>query len=167
MSARFTNLPRVAFQRLLRLITFRSSTYARSIPGGGSSRSVFIRHVDCGSCNAVEQEIAALFNPVYDLERFGFQLVASPRHADILLLSGPLTRNMRAALLATFDAMPEPRSVVTIGDGFDPDSAYAGSYAVVPLPDEILAVRLAHVPGDPPTPQQIVETLLKLRPGGQ
>ncbi len=125
-------------------------------------KSLFIRQVDGGSSNAVEQEIAAIFNPVYDAERFGIQLVTSPRHADILLLTGPLTRNMRNAVLAAFHAMPIPRRVVTVGDGFDHRGVFDGSYAIVPLPDEITAARVAHIPGDPPTPLQILDVLLKL-----
>jgi Ni,Fe-hydrogenase III small subunit len=125
-------------------------------------KSIFIRHVDAGSSNAIEQEITALFNPVYDVERFGFHLVASPRHADILLITGPFTRSMEAAALAAFHAMPEPRRVITAGDGFEEDSVFHSSYAVTPLPDEIAAVRVAHIPGDPPSPQQILDVLLSL-----
>lgn len=132
--------------------------------------SVFIRHLDGGSCNDCELEIAALSNPFYDFERFGFRLVASPRHADILLVTGPFTRSMRAAALEAFLAMPEPRRVVTVGDGFTfADSAgstdegiFGGSYAVIPLPEELEEARVAHVPGDPPSPQQILDALLKL-----
>lgn len=125
-------------------------------------RSVGIRVVDCGSNNAVEQEILAMFNPYYDVERFGFHLVTSPRHADVLLVTGPLTRNMEGALLATFEAMPRPRRVVTVGDDTSSEGVYLGSYAVQPLPESILAARVAHVPGDPPTPGQILEVLLEV-----
>lgn len=125
-------------------------------------RSIFIRHIDCGSDNAAEQEIQALFNPIYDLDRFGFHLVASPRHADLLLLTGPFTRSMHAAVLSAFYAMPEPRRVITVGDGFDPASAFTGSYAVEALPAELESARIAHIPGDPPSPQDILDVLLML-----
>ena len=147
--------------RLPQLRPWRPAVHTRPFPAA-PRRSIFIRHVDCGSCAAAEQEIAALFNPVYDIERFGFQLVASPRHADLLLLTGPLTRNMHAALLAAFQAMPPPRRVVTIGSGFDLDSLYAPSYAILPLPAEILSARILHIPGDPPAPAEILEALLQI-----
>ncbi len=122
-------------------------------------RSVAIRVVDGGSSGETEQEILAIFNPVYDAERHGFHLVVSPRHADVLLVCGPLTRNMEAALLAAFAAMPEPRRVVTIGDEIAGQGIFRDSYAVVPLPEEILAARVAHVPGDPPSPGDILTGL--------
>ena len=123
-------------------------------------RSIFIRHVDAGSCNDCELEITALSNPIHDLERFGLHIVASPRHADVLLVTGPFTRSMEAATLAAFRAMPEPRRVVTVGDGFRPDGIFGGSYAVMPLPDEMVPYWVMHVLGDPPSPQQILEVLL-------
>lgn len=129
--------------------------------------SVFIRHVDAGSCNAGNTEIAALWNPYYDAERFGLKLVASPCHADLLLITGPLVRSMEPALLATLQAMPQPGCVVTIGDEIDePDAIYRNSYAVVRLPDEIVSLRDGrHIPGDPPSPQVILEHLLTLQTG--
>jgi Ni,Fe-hydrogenase III small subunit len=126
------------------------------------SRSIFIRHVDAGSCNDCELEITALSNPLYDVERFGLQVVASPRHADVLLVSGPLTRSMRSATLAAFRAMPESRRVVTLGDGFCPTGSFYDSYAVVPLPDEMTPAWVMHIPGNPPSPRQILEALLTL-----
>jgi Ni,Fe-hydrogenase III small subunit len=125
-------------------------------------RSMAIRVVDCGSSGAAEQEILALFGPVYDAERFGFSLTASPRHADILLVSGPLTRNMETALLATFEAMPEPRRVVTIGNDIIGQGIFGDSYAVIPLPEIIAAACVAHVPGDPPAPSEILSALRKI-----
>ena len=98
------------------------------------ARSIAIRHVDPGSCNDCELEITALTNPIYDIERFDIHFVASPRHADVLLVTGPFTRSNQAAALAALEAMPEPRRVVTVGDGFLEDAIFAGSYAVVPLP---------------------------------
>lgn len=135
------------------------------IAARGRPRSVFIRHVDGGSCNGCELEIAALFNPIYDAERFGFHLVASPRHADVLLVTGPLTRSMEAALVGAFRAMPEPRCVVTVGDGFRAGTPFADSYTVVPLPVEMESAWQAHVMGDPPTPQAILSVLLALSLG--
>lgn len=126
------------------------------------ARSIFIRHLDGGSGNDCEVEITALSNPIYDFERFGFHIVASPRHADILLITGPFTRSMEAAALAAFRAMPEPRRVVTVGDGFQDEHPLGNSYAVMELPEEIASARVAHVPGDPPSPQQMLGVLLTL-----
>jgi Ni,Fe-hydrogenase III small subunit len=103
--------------------------------------------------------VLAIFNPVYDAEQYGFSLAASPRQADVLLVSGPLTRNMEAALLAGFEAMPDQRKVITIGDYFAGKNMFGDSYAVIPLPEEIVAARVAHIPGDPPSPAQILEAL--------
>lgn len=124
--------------------------------------SIFIRHLDAGSCDDCELEIAALSNPLYDFERLGLQFVASPRHADVLLVTGPFTRSMESAALAAFHAMPEPRRVVTVGDGFNENGIFGDSYAMTPLPKELLAARVAHVPGDPPSPKQILDVLLAL-----
>ena len=125
-------------------------------------KSIAIRHLDGGSSNALEMELNALTSPVYDLDQYGIHFVASPRHADVLLITGPLTRSMEAAAVTTFRAMPEPRRVVTVGDGFAPNSLLADSYSVVPLPTELAQARVAHIPGDPPSPQQILEILLAL-----
>ncbi len=108
-------------------------------------------------------EITALANPFYDLERFGLHIVSSPRHADVLLLTGPITRSMAGATLAAFHAMPEPRRVVTVGDGLADDTVFGNSYAIVPLPQELAAARVTHVPGDPPSPQQILDVMLSLK----
>lgn len=153
-------------KRLRRLIPWAKPLYTETrwpTPGVRRRRSVFIRVIDCGSSNAAEQEILAIFNPVYDAESYGFHLVASPRHADLLLITGPLTRNMEGPLLNAFHAMPGPRWVVTIGDDIAGDSVFQHSYATVPLPQEISSVRLAHIPGSPPNPDQILETLLTLK----
>ena len=124
-------------------------------------RSLSIREVDAGSCNGCELEIHALNNPVYDIERFGLKFVASPRHADVLLVTGPVTWNMREALLRTHAAAPEPKWVVATGDCAANCGVFAGSYAVVgPLVD-ILPVDL-HIPGCPPEPIEIVKGLLAL-----
>lgn len=125
-------------------------------------RSIAVRHLDAGSCNDIEVEVAALSNPVYDLARFGLHFVASPRHADVLLVTGPFTRSMEAAALAAFQAMPEPRRVVTVGDGFGPGGVFADSYAVIPLPAEMMGAWVLHVMGDPPSPPTLLDALLSL-----
>lgn len=126
------------------------------------SRSVAIRHLDGGSCNDNEVEITALASPFYDLARFGLHFVASPRHADVLLVTGPFTRSMAAAALAAFRAMPEPRRVVTVGDGFRPGGLFTGSYAIIPLPGEMARAWVLHVGGDPPSPRVLLDALLSL-----
>src|SRR5438132_8402605 len=93
-------------------------------------RSLSIREVDAGSCNGCELEIHALNNPFYDLERFGLHFVASPRHADVLLVTGPVTKNMRAALRRTYDATPDPKWVIAVGDCAFDGGIFSGSYAV-------------------------------------
>ena len=124
-------------------------------------RSLSIREVDAGSCNGCELEINALTNPYYDLERFGLRFVASPRHADVLLVTGPVTKNMREALERTFEAMPAPKWVVSAGDCAADGGCFAGSYAVVGGVSKVLPVDL-HIPGCPPTPLQLLGGLLTL-----
>lgn len=122
-------------------------------------RSLRIRHVDAGSTNAEEFELTALGNAYYDIERFGIGFVASPRHADILTVSGPVTRNMEHALKTAYDMMPEPRLVIAIGDGACTGGIWKGSYAVVGGVDAVIPVDLK-IPGDPPSPSMILEGLL-------
>jgi Ni,Fe-hydrogenase III small subunit len=124
-------------------------------------RSLAIREVDAGSCNGCELEIHALNNVFYDLERFGIRFVASPRHADVLLVTGPVTRNMRVALERTYHATPNPKWVVALGDCARDGGCFAGSYAVVGGVSEILPVDL-HLPGCPPSPMEILRGLLAL-----
>jgi Ni,Fe-hydrogenase III small subunit len=124
-------------------------------------RSLAIREVDAGSCNGCELEIQAVNNPVYDIERFGLKFVASPRHADVLLVTGPVTWNMREALLRTYNAVPEPKWVVALGDCAGNCGVFAGSPAVVGPLSDVLPVDL-HVPGCPPPPLEIVKALLAL-----
>jgi Ni,Fe-hydrogenase III small subunit len=124
-------------------------------------RSLSIRAVDAGSCNGCELEIHALSNAYYDLERFGLRFVASPRHADVLTVTGPVTKHMREALLRTYDAMPSPKWVVAIGDcGFD-CGVFAGSYACVGAVSEVLPVDL-HIRGCPPNPVALLKGLTAL-----
>ncbi|MDB5412832.1 MAG: hydrogenase [Rubritepida sp.] len=124
-------------------------------------RSLAIRHMDSGSCNGCELEINALQNVAHDLERFGLRFVASPRHADILLVTGPLSRNMAEALLRARAATPEPVWVVALGDCAVDGGIFKGSYAVLGGVDAALPVDLV-IPGCPPSPTQILEGLVAL-----
>jgi Ni,Fe-hydrogenase III small subunit len=124
-------------------------------------RSLAIREVDAGSCNGCELEIHALNNAFYDLERFGIRFVASPRHADVLLVTGPVTKNMREALWRTWQATPDPKWVVAVGDCAVDGGLFAGSYAVVGGVSEVVPVDL-HIRGCPPTPVDLLKGLLAL-----
>ena len=124
-------------------------------------RSLSIREVDAGSCNGCELEIHALNNVLYDLERFGLRFVASPRHADVLLVTGPVTVNMREALERTYQATPGPKWVVAVGDCARNGGVFAGSPAVVGGVSKVLAVDL-HIPGCPPSPEALLKGLLAL-----
>jgi Ni,Fe-hydrogenase III small subunit len=124
-------------------------------------RSLAVRHVDAGSCNGCELEMHALGNAFYDLERFGFRFVASPRHADVLTVTGPPTRNMRQALERTYAATPDPKWVVAIGGCAADGGCFAGSYAVLGGVSQVLPVDL-HIPGCPPSPLSILKGLLAL-----
>jgi Ni,Fe-hydrogenase III small subunit len=128
---------------------------------GRLGRSLSIRAVDAGSCNGCELEIHALSNAFYDLERFGLRFVASPRHADVLLVTGPVTKNMRVALERTYNATPDPKFVVALGDCARDGGLFAGSDACVGGVGSVVPVDL-HIPGCPPRPQQILEGLLAL-----
>ena len=133
----------------------------RQAAQGRLGRSLAIREVDAGSCNGCELEIHALNNVVYDIERFGLRFVASPRHADVLLVTGPVTTNMRRALLDTYEATPAPKWVVAAGDCADHCGVFAGSYAVAGPLSSILTVDLT-IRGCPPTPMQLLEGLTAL-----
>jgi Ni,Fe-hydrogenase III small subunit len=124
-------------------------------------RSLRIREVDAGSCNGCELEIHMLGSPVYDLARFGIDFVASPRHADVLLVTGPVTTNMAEALKRTYDATPAPKWVVAAGDCTRDGGCFAGSYAIVGGVEAVVPVDL-HLPGCPPTPQALLTGLLAL-----
>ena len=124
-------------------------------------RSLSIREVDAGSCNACELEINALSNPYYDIERFGIRFVASPRHADVLLVTGPVTKNMREALERTFRATPNPKWVVAVGDCACTGGIFADSYACVGPVSQVLPVDL-RIPGCPPRPIELLRGLLAL-----
>ena len=123
--------------------------------------SLQIRHVDAGSCNGCEIEVAAVFGPVYDAERFGVRLVASPRHADALLVTGPVTKNMAVPLAKTFQATPAPKMVVALGDCALNCGAFRGGYGVEGAVRDIVPVD-AEVPGCPPDPTTILRALRRL-----
>jgi Ni,Fe-hydrogenase III small subunit len=123
--------------------------------------SVAIRHVDAGSCGGCEVEIGAAFGPVYDAGRYGASLVASPRHADALVVTGVVTRNMAEPLRRTFDALPRPRLVVAVGDCARDCGVFAGAYGVAGAVGDIVPVDLG-VPGCPPRPEAIVAALRTL-----
>ena len=122
-------------------------------------RSFHIREVDTGSCGACESEIIACLNPIYDIQRFGIDFVASPRHADALLVTGPVSKNMEQALKKTYEAMPEPKFVITLGDCAKAGGEFKDSYYTCSGVENVLPVVL-HIPGCPPTPLTIVKTLL-------
>ena len=129
-------------------------------------RSLAIRQVDAGSCNGCELEIHALNNAFYDIERFGLRFVASPRHADVLLVTGPVTGNMREALYRTWAATPDPKWVVTAGDCALDGGIFKESYAVVGGVSAVVPVDL-HIPGCPPTPTALLGGLLALLHGAE
>jgi len=124
-------------------------------------RSLSIRQVDAGSCNGCELEIHALNNAFYDLERFGLRFVASPRHADVLMVTGPVTKNMREALERTYAATPDPKWVVAVGDCALDAGIFAGGYAVVGGVSAVIPVDL-HIRGCPPNPLALLKGLLAL-----
>jgi Ni,Fe-hydrogenase III small subunit len=124
-------------------------------------RSLSIREVDAGSCNGCELEIHALGNAFYDLERFGLHFVASPRHADVLMVTGPVTKNMSEALERTYNATPDPKWVVAVGDCALNGGIFAGSYACVGGVAKVVPVDL-HIRGCPPSPTDLLKGLLTL-----
>jgi formate hydrogenlyase subunit 7 len=128
------------------------------VPPTGVRGSLQIRHVDAGSCNGCEVEISGAFGPVYDAERFGARLVASPRHADALLVTGVVTRNMAQPLRNTFDAVPAPRAVIAVGDCARNCGVFADGYGVVGAVADVIPVDV-EVPGCPPRPQEIIDAL--------
>jgi len=124
-------------------------------------RSLSIRQIDAGSCNGCELEIHALNNAFYDLERFGLHFVASPRHADVLMVTGPVTKNMREALKRTYDATPDPKWVIAVGACAADGGVFAGSYAVAGGVKDVVPVDLT-IAGCPPNPRQLLAGLLAL-----
>lgn len=171
MSAQTKSLLRTILSRLPKLITGRGlhTKENAEIEWPDSSlltrlrgRSIFIRHLDTGSSNATELGISGLGNAVYDFERLGFHIVASPRHADMLLVTGPMTHNLIPAVEATFDAMPhKPRYVVTVGDDAEDGGIFRDAYGVLgELPrEDMKANKVGHVEGPAPKPSDILEGL--------
>jgi len=123
--------------------------------------SLAIRQIDAGSDNACEQELSALSNSFYDIERFGIHFVASPRHADMLLVTGPVTRNMAEAVKRAYEATPEPKIVVAVGDDAIDGGIFKNSYAVLGGVSSVLPVNY-QIPGNPPTPKKILFSLLNI-----
>lgn len=123
-------------------------------------RSLRIRAVDGGSTNAEEIELTALNNAYYDIDRFGLSFVASPRHADMLFVTGPVTRNLETAVRTTYEAAPSPCIVVAVGDGACTGGIWKDSYAVVGPVEEVIPVHV-RIPGDPPTPTEILKGVLR------
>ena len=124
-------------------------------------RSLSIREIDAGSCNGCELEINALGNAVYDLERFGLKFVASPKHADLLLVTGPVTRNMKIALERAYEVTPDPKWVVAVGDCGAGCGVFAGSPACIGSVAQVIPVDL-HIKGCPPRPLDLLAGLLAL-----
>lgn len=122
-------------------------------------RALAVRHVDAGSCNACELEIQATHNPYYNLEGLGIHFVASPRHADLLLVTGPVSRHMEFALRRTYDAVPDPKLVVALGDCGAMGGVFEESYASLGPVANVIPVDVA-VPGCPPTPEAIIQAIL-------
>lgn len=120
--------------------------------------SLQVRHVDAGSCNGCELEVASMFGPVYDAERFGVRLVASPRHADALVVTGPVTRNMAVPLAKTYEATPGPKLVVALGDCALNCGAFRGGYGIEGAVSDVVPVDV-EVPGCPPEPTVILQAL--------
>jgi Ni,Fe-hydrogenase III small subunit/NAD-dependent dihydropyrimidine dehydrogenase PreA subunit len=134
-----------------------TASQIRSVLG----RALNIRQVDGGSCNGCEAEITALANPYYDLERFGIHFVASPKHADMLLVTGPVTRNMAEAVKLTYAATPSPKLVVAVGACGIGGGIFTGSYAVVGGVDSVIPVD-GYIPGCPPTPAMLLTGILRV-----
>lgn len=123
-------------------------------------RALAIREVDAGSCNGCEIELAGLSGPIYDMERFGLHFVASPRHADVLLVTGPVTRNMEVPLRRTWEATPDPKVVVAVGDCARDCGVFGGSYAVVGPVARVIPVDVT-IDGCPPEPADVLRGLLQ------
>lgn len=123
-------------------------------------RALAIREVDAGSCNGCELEITGLTSPIYDMERFGMHFVASPRHADLLLVTGPVTRNMEIPLRRTYEATPAPKFVIAVGDCARTCGVFKGSYAVMGSVDQVIPVDI-YISGCPPEPSDILRGILQ------
>ncbi|MCW2278674.1 NADH-quinone oxidoreductase subunit B family protein [Heliophilum fasciatum] len=133
----------------------------RPLPDGWCGTSVHMRHVDCGSCNGCDWELSALLNPVYDIQRYGLDFVASPRHADLLLVTGSVTRHLQEALTMTYEATPDPKVVVAVGDCACGAGPFSGAYACGTGAEDHVPVHLK-IPGCPPSPAMIIAALRAL-----
>ena len=140
-------------------ILIKGEELKRSV-NGVFGRSLFVRLVDSGSCNACENELAALSNPYYDLERFGIKFVASPKHADVLIITGCVTRNMLNPMLKTYENIPSPKFVITAGDCPETGGHFKDSYAVCGPVSKYLKVAM-HIKGCPPEPEAVISAFLK------
>jgi Ni,Fe-hydrogenase III small subunit len=132
-----------------------------ALPAAERSGSLAMRHVDCGSCNGCEHELTLVSGPTVDMARYGLGIVASPRHADVLLVTGPVTKRMRAALMTAYEAMPEPRRVVALGDCALGCGLLGNAAEIVGPVEDVLPVDL-RIPGCPPTPEEIAAALIGL-----
>ena len=132
-----------------------------ALPAPTKPGSLALRHVDCGSCNGCEHELANAAGPHYDLDRYGLSVVASPRHADVLMVTGPVTKNMREALLRTYNATPDPKWVVAVGACAVDGGIFKKSDAVEGGVKDVVPVDL-HIAGCPPNPRQLLAGLLAL-----
>ena len=132
-----------------------------ALPAANRTGSLALRHVDCGSCNGCEHELTLASGPTVDLARFGLGIVASPRHADVLLVTGPVTTRMQRALLAAYAAMPEPRRVAALGDCALGCGILGSPAELVGSVDRVLPVDL-RIPGCPPSPEEIARALIAL-----
>jgi Ni,Fe-hydrogenase III small subunit len=130
-----------------------------ALPAPSRGRSLAVRHVDAGSCNGCEHELTLAMSPYEDIQRYGFGIVASPRHADVLLVTGTVTTRMRGPLLAAYDAMPEPRRVVALGDCALARGVLASASEIVGPVESVLPVDL-RIPGCPPSPTAIAQALI-------
>jgi Ni,Fe-hydrogenase III small subunit len=136
------------------------------LPAAARPGSLAVRHVDCGSCNGCEHELTLASGPTVDMSRYGLGIVASPRHADVLLVTGPVTTRMRAALLTAYEAMPEPRRVAALGNCAVGTGILGSPSELVGPVEDVLPVDL-RIPGCPPTPEAIATALLGLLDAGR
>lgn len=149
-------------KRSLRMVRLTENRLDQDAPHLHSlKQSWHIRHLDCGSCNGCDWEMSALLNPVYDLQRFGFDFVASPRHADILMCTGPLATQLNPAANNTYEATPHPKLVIAVGDCAINGGVFKEAYAAHAGVGGTLPVQL-EIPGCPPTPEDMIKALLKL-----
>lgn len=139
-------------------ILLEAQTEVKEMVTAKLGRSLHVRHVDAGSCNACDFEMCALSNPIYDLHRYGIAFVASPRHADMIMVTGVVTRNLEQALRMTYEAMPEPRLVMACGACAAGGETYGSTYAIVGKAADVVPVDIA-VPGCPPRPSAMIVAL--------